>query len=78
MSCICRWNKKCRSRVFTVGDIITPLNKFHTHEEIIHRKKRVTKKKNLFANVEADYILEQSDKKETSDDEDSSIYVAYQ
>lgn len=76
--CICRWNKKCRSRVYTVGDIVTPLNKYHTHEEIIHRKKRVTKKKDLLENDEADYILVQPDKKETSEDEDSSIYVAYQ
>lgn len=76
--CICRWNKKCRSRVYTVEDIVTPLNRYHTHEEIIHRKKRVTKKKNLSENEEAGYIVVQPDKKETSEDEDSSIYVAYQ
>ncbi|BFF90427.1 uncharacterized protein DMAD_08953 [Drosophila madeirensis] len=35
------WNQKCRSRVFTVNDIVFPLNRFHTHEEIVRRKKRV-------------------------------------
>ncbi|XP_026845151.1 GATA-type transcription factor SRE1 [Drosophila persimilis] len=35
------WNQKCRSRVFTVNDIVCPLNRFHTHEEIVRRKKRV-------------------------------------
>lgn len=38
------WNKRCRARVFTIGDTITPLNKFHTHEDIIRRKKRVSRK----------------------------------
>ncbi|XP_034115751.2 mediator of RNA polymerase II transcription subunit 23 [Drosophila albomicans] len=35
------WNQKCRSRVFTINDIVCPLNRFHTHEEIVRRKKRV-------------------------------------
>lgn len=38
------WNKKCRARVYTVNDHITPLNKYHTHEDIIKRKKRVSRK----------------------------------
>lgn len=39
------WNKKCRARVYTIRDIVTPLNKYHTHEDIIRRKKRIAKKK---------------------------------
>lgn len=39
------WNRRCRARVFTIGDAITPLNKYHTHEDIIRRKKRIVKKK---------------------------------
>ncbi|XP_017081896.1 uncharacterized protein LOC108115129 [Drosophila eugracilis] len=35
------WNQKCRSRVFTINDVVCPLNRFHTHEEIVRRKKRV-------------------------------------
>ncbi len=38
------WNRKCRARVFTINDLVTPLNKYHTHEDIITRKKRVSKK----------------------------------
>lgn len=37
------WNKRCRSRVYTIGDLVTPLNKYHTHEDIIRRKKRVSR-----------------------------------
>lgn len=38
------WNKRCRARVYTVNEIVTPLNKYHTHEDIIRRKKRVSRK----------------------------------
>lgn len=41
------WNQKCRARVYTIDDVITPLNKYHTHEDIVKRKKRVAKKKLL-------------------------------
>lgn len=41
------WNEKCRARVYTIGDNITPLNKFHTHAHVINRKPRVSKKKLL-------------------------------
>ncbi|XP_036216989.2 uncharacterized protein [Bactrocera oleae] len=34
------WNQKCRSRVYTINDIVMPLNRYHTHEEIVRRKKR--------------------------------------
>jgi FLYWCH zinc finger domain len=37
------WNEKCRARVYTVSDRITPLNKFHTHSHVINRKPRVSK-----------------------------------
>lgn len=37
------WNQKCRSRVFTINDAVVPLNRYHTHEEIVKRKKRVRK-----------------------------------
>lgn len=39
------WNKRCRARVYTINNRVTPLNKYHTHEDIIKRKKRTTKKK---------------------------------
>lgn len=39
------WNQKCRSRVYTVNNIITPLNSQHTHVDIVRRKKRVRKQK---------------------------------
>lgn len=73
MHCKChRWNQKCRSRVFTLGEAVTVLNKYHTHEEIILRKKRVARKRGDddkdFADV--DYLLAANDKKETSDDEE--------
>ncbi|KAG5672372.1 hypothetical protein PVAND_002504 [Polypedilum vanderplanki] len=32
------WNEKCRARVYTSNDRITPLNKFHTHSHVINRK----------------------------------------
>lgn len=38
------WNKRCRARVFTIGGTVTPLNKYHTHQEIIKRKKREARK----------------------------------
>lgn len=75
-----RWNQKCRSRVFTIGDVVTVLNKYHTHEDVIHRKKRVAKKRSDddkdFSDI--DYLLMQSDKKETSEDEDGSIFCVYE
>lgn len=37
------WNKRCRARVYTIGEVVTPLNKYHTHEDIIKRKKRVSR-----------------------------------
>uniref|UniRef100_A0A1A9WMM6 FLYWCH-type domain-containing protein n=1 Tax=Glossina brevipalpis TaxID=37001 RepID=A0A1A9WMM6_9MUSC len=37
------WNQKCRSRVCTINDTVIPLNRYHTHEEIVKRKKRVRK-----------------------------------
>lgn len=37
------WNKRCRARVYTIADVVTPLNKYHTHEDIIKRKKRVSR-----------------------------------
>ncbi|EDS31246.1 predicted protein [Culex quinquefasciatus] len=39
------WNQKCRARVYTIGNVITPLNRYHTHSDIVKRKRRVTKKK---------------------------------
>ncbi|XP_062556441.1 modifier of mdg4-like isoform X20 [Armigeres subalbatus] len=39
------WNQKCRARVFTIGSEITPLNRFHTHSEIVKRKQREARKK---------------------------------
>lgn len=41
------WNEKCRARVYTLNERITPLNKFHTHSHVINRKPRVSKKKSL-------------------------------
>lgn len=48
------WNKRCRARVFTIGDVVTPLNKYHTHVEIIKRKKRVAqvRRRNIAAAIE--------------------------
>lgn len=42
-----RWTKgiSCRARVYTIGDIITPLEEYHTHTHIIHRKDRVAKQR---------------------------------
>ena len=50
------WNQKCRARVYTIGSIVTPLNKFHTHSEIVKRKRRTTKKEkaNILASVHLD------------------------
>lgn len=39
------WNKRCRARMYTIDDAVTPLNKYHTHEDIIRRKKRVSRRK---------------------------------
>lgn len=46
------WNEKCRSRVYTVNNTVTPLNRFHTHEDIIKRKKRSKKIKIEIASLE--------------------------
>lgn len=43
------WNQKCRARVYTLGNVITPLNRYHTHSDIVKRKRRVTKKKAVFS-----------------------------
>ncbi|XP_031625135.1 modifier of mdg4-like isoform X9 [Contarinia nasturtii] len=68
------WNKKCRARVFTIADKVTPLQLYHKHTEIIYRKKRVTKKRSdddkEYANV--DYLLV-ADKNGNSEDEE--IYL---
>lgn len=76
-----RWNQKCRSRVFTLGDVVNVLNMIHTHEDIIHRKKRVAKKRTEddkdFSDI--DYLQTQRDKRETSEDEDGTIFcVTYE
>lgn len=41
------WSQKCRARVYTVGKFVTPLNKFHTHVDVIKRKRRMTKKEKI-------------------------------
>uniref|UniRef100_A0A182QDE8 BEN domain-containing protein n=1 Tax=Anopheles farauti TaxID=69004 RepID=A0A182QDE8_9DIPT len=41
------WNQKCRARVYTVDRVITPLNRYHTHKDIVKRKQRVVKRNNL-------------------------------
>uniref|UniRef100_A0A182HJU4 BEN domain-containing protein n=1 Tax=Anopheles arabiensis TaxID=7173 RepID=A0A182HJU4_ANOAR len=38
------WNQKCRARVYTIDDHITPLNRYHTHSDIVKRKQRVVKR----------------------------------
>lgn len=50
------WNKKCRARVFTIDDTVTPLNKYHTHEDIIRRKKRVSRKTKLAEYIEVQKV----------------------
>lgn len=64
--------------MYTIGDTVTPLNKYHTHEDIIHRKKRVAKKRQdddkEYADV--DYLLVSSEKKDNSEDEDA-IFCVY-
>lgn len=59
-----RWNKKCRARVFTIGDIVTPLNKYHTHEDIIHRKKRVSKRVMLSGHQSSESLISPEDQLE--------------
>ena len=70
--------------MFTIAETVTILQKFHTHEEIIHRKKRVVKKRQdddkEYADV--DYLLV-ADKKDNSEaeiegeDEDPIFCVSY-
>lgn len=84
----CRWNKKCRARVYTIDGIITTLNKYHTHEDIIYRKKRVSKKLKSSSskdeeqsNEDVDYLIVQTDKKDQNASEEeldeTAIYVTY-
>lgn len=77
------WNKKCRARVYTIRDIVTPLNKFHTHADIIRRKKRIAKKKVLEPiesppttageEVSHFFIIKTSDKDTTVEDDDATF-----
>lgn len=65
------WGKRCRARVYTIGDIVTPLNKYHTHEDIIKRKKRVARKKaTTLADDQVQFFIVQSDKKDASEEEE--------
>lgn len=74
------WNKRCRARVYTIDDTVTTLNKYHTHEDIIRRKKRIAKKK-ISSPIESTstageevshfFIIEASNKKRP-DDEDGA------
>lgn len=58
--------------MYTIGDTVTPLNKYHTHEEIIYRKKRVAKKqgKDDKDYIDVDYLLVSGEKKDASEDEE--------
>lgn len=67
------WNNKCRARVFTINDRVHILNRFHTHEEIIKRKKRVAKKK-VKPEEEVFYIVEKKDGEETPMEEQFVTY----
>lgn len=72
------WNQKCRSRVFTVNNVITPLNSQHTHVDIVRRKKRVRKQKimveeHLEVENMAAYELVPHDEMETECDADIPI-----
>jgi FLYWCH zinc finger domain len=51
------WNEKCRARVFTIDQLVTPLNKFHTHEDIIKRKRRTVKKPYQSAAVKSEQLV---------------------
>lgn len=76
------WNKRCRARVYTIRDIVTPLNKYHTHEDIIRRKKRIAKKK-IVVPIESPaapgegvshfFIIEASNKKNSAEDEETAF-----
>lgn len=50
------WNQKCRARVYTIENLITPINKFHTHEDVITRKQRTKKERlhNVFSIITKD------------------------
>lgn len=69
--------------MYTIGDKVTPLQKYHTHEDIIHRKKRVSKKQRHEGQdddtdkdyADVDYLLVTSDKKDNSGDEDAIVCV---
>lgn len=76
------WNKRCRARVYTIRGVVTPLNKYHTHEEIIRRKKRIAKKKAIAPiapmpatgeGVSHFFIIESSNKKRTDDVDDTAF-----
>lgn len=64
--------------MYTIGDTVTPLNKYHTHEEIIHRKKRVTKKSipcDDDQRSEDGEFFTVSIKKDMIEDDESELYV---
>lgn len=65
--------------MYTIGDTVTPLNKYHTHEDIIHRKKRVARKrgKDEKEYLDVDYLLVSAEKKDASEDEDGLFGVSY-
>lgn len=80
------WNKRCRARVYTINNVVKTLNKFHTHEEIIKRKKRVAKKKqaeksepftNETAQADVYYIVDGNEKKEESLLEEQEQFVGF-
>lgn len=39
------WSRKCRARVYTVGDEVFPLKAEHTHTDVGTRKKREKRQK---------------------------------
>ena len=38
------WSEKCRARIYTIGDLVFPMKKEHTHQDIIIRKQRADRK----------------------------------
>ncbi|XP_035900365.1 modifier of mdg4-like isoform X2 [Anopheles stephensi] len=38
------WNQRCRARVYTIDRQVTPLNRYHTHVDIVKRKQRVVRR----------------------------------
>lgn len=41
------WQKKCRARLFTVDGLIWPMKNEHTHADVIKRKQRTVRPKNV-------------------------------